>query len=204
MTNSTAPPASKRRVLIVEDDTLVGIGLRAQLEKLGHEVVGQAGNAAESRALFRDKRPDVVLMDIRLQEADGIALAAELLEERRCPMVIISAYGDRELVDRASAAGVFGYLIKPVATEGLQAQIEVAVHRFQQQEELVRENQTLAQTLETRKLVERAKGIFMRRMKLDEAEAHRRLQTESQKRRISIADLAKRVIESEDLLGGKR
>ena len=204
MTDSTASSAPKRRVLIVEDDTLVGIGLRAQLEKLGHEVVGQAGNAAESKALYHDKRPDVVLMDIRLEDADGIALAGELLDERRCPMVIVSAYGDKELVDRASAAGVFGYLIKPVTTEGLQAQIEVAVHRFQQQENLLRENQALAQNLETRKLVERAKGIFMRRMNLDEAEAHRRLQSESQKRRINIADLAKRIIESEELLGGKQ
>ena len=204
MSNSAPPPASKRRVLIVEDDTLVGIGLRAQLEKLGHEAVGQAGNTAEAKALYHGKRPDVVLMDIRLEGADGIALAAELLNERRCPMVIISAYGDKELVDRASAAGVFGYLIKPVTTEGLQAQIEVAVHRFQQQENLLRENQALTQNLETRKLVERAKGIFMRRMNLDEAEAHRRLQSESQKRRINIADLAKRVIESEDLLGGKQ
>ena len=204
MNNSAPSPASRRRVLIVEDDTLVGIGLRAQLEKLGHEVVGQAGNAAESKALYRDKRPDVVLMDIRLEDADGIALAAELLNERGSPMVIVSAYGDKELVDRASAAGVFGYLIKPVTTEGLQAQIEVAVHRFQQQENLLRENLALAQNLETRKLVERAKGIFMRRMNLDEAEAHRRLQSESQKRRINIADLAKRVIESEELLGGKQ
>jgi len=204
MTNEASPPDWKRRVLIVEDDTLVGMGLRAQLEKLGHEVVGQAGNAAESKLLYHHKRPEVVLLDIRLDGTDGIALATELLHQRRCPMVVVSAYGDKELVDRASAAGVFGYLIKPVATEGLQAQIEVAVRRFEQQEQLIREKESLTQTLETRKLVERAKGIFMRRMNLDEAEAHRRLQHESQKRRISLADLAKRVIESEELLGGKQ
>lgn len=118
-------------------------------------------------------------------------------------MVILSAYGDKSLVDRASAAGVFGYLIKPVSTEGLQAQIEVAVQRFKAQEQLIAEKETLAQSLEARKLVERAKGIFMKRMNLSEPEAHRRLQQESQKRRISIADLAKRVIESEELLGGQ-
>jgi response regulator NasT len=142
-------------------------------------------------------------MDIRLDDTDGITLAGELLQERRCPMVILSAYGDKSLVDRASAAGVFGYLIKPVSTEGLQAQIEVAVQRFKAQEQLIAEKETLTQSLESRKLVERAKGIFMKRMNLSEPEAHRRLQQESQKRRISIADLAKRVIESEELLGGK-
>jgi len=195
--------AGKRRVMIVEDDTLVGMGLRAQLEKLGHGVVGQAANGPEAQALYREQQPDIVLMDIRLEDTDGITLAGQLLAERRCPMIILSAYGDRELVERAGNTGVFGYLIKPVTPEGLQAQMEVAVRRFQQQEQLIKEKDTLAQTLETRKLVEKAKGIFMKRLSLDEAEAHRRLQLESQKRRISIADLAKRVIESEELLGGK-
>ena len=200
----TPGAVGKRRILIVEDDTLVGMGLRSQLEKLGHEVVGQASGAAEGKELYREHKPDVVLMDIRLDGTDGITLAIELLSERACPMVILSAYGDKELVERASAAGVFGYLIKPVTAEGLQAQIEVAIRRFQEQQKLIAEKETLSQTLETRKLVERAKGIFMKRMSLDEAEAHRRLQLESQKRRISIADLAKRVIESEELLGGSK
>jgi response regulator NasT len=202
MENQSQHGVGKLRVLIVEDDTLVGMGVRSQLEKLGHQVIGHASTAAEAKAIYCEHQPDIVLMDIRLDGIDGIALAAELLGERRCPMVILSAYGDKELVERAGAAGVFGYLIKPVTIEGLQAQIEVAVRRFQAQEQLIDEKNSLAQTLETRKLVEKAKGIFMKRMKLDEAEAHRRLQQESQKRRISLAELAKRVIESEQLLGG--
>lgn len=204
MITPSPAPGSTRRVLIVEDDTLVGMGLRAQLEKLGHNVVGQAASSTEATLLYREQRPDVVLMDIHLDDSDGITLACELLKERHCPMVIVSAYGDKELVERSTVAGVFGYLIKPVTAEGLQAQIEVAVARFQQQEQLFHEKEILAQTLETRKLVERAKGIFMKRMGLDEPEAHRRLQQESQKRRMSLADLAKRVIESEELLGGKQ
>ena len=203
VSNQSSGPAGKRRVLVVEDDTLVGMGLRAQLEKLGHSVVGQAANSAEAQALYREKQPDIVLMDIRLDDTDGITLAGQLLNERRCPMIILSAYGDKELVERASNTGVFGYLIKPVTPEGLAAQMEVAARRFEQQQQLVKENETLAQTLETRKLVERAKGIFMKRMNLEEAEAHRRLQLESQKRRMSIAELARKVIESEELLGGK-
>lgn len=202
MTNPSAAGLSRRRVLIVEDDTLVGMGLRTQLEKLGHEVVGQASGAAEAESIYQSENPDVVLVDIRLQDTDGIALATRLLEQRRTPMVILSAHGDNELIERASAAGVFGYLIKPVTAEGIGAQIEVAIHRFAQQEQLIREKDALAQTLEARKLIERAKGIFMKRMNLDEPEAHRRLQLESQKRRITLAELAKRVIESEELLGG--
>ena len=192
----------KRRVLIVEDDTLVGMGLKAQLERLGHSVIGQASTAPEAMALYREHKPDIVLLDIRLDDADGIDVAGQLLKERRAPMIIISAYSDKDLIDRASAAGVFGYLIKPANAEALQAQMEVAVRRFDEQERLTAEKRELEQTLETRKLIERAKGIFMKRLGLDEPEAHRRLQQESQKRRMNIAELAKRVIESEEMLGG--
>ncbi|HWE04783.1 MAG TPA: response regulator [Tepidisphaeraceae bacterium] len=192
----------RRRVLIVEDDTLVGLGVRDQVEKLGHEVIGQASTAAGAEKFYRENRPDVVLMDIRLDGADGISLATELLKVRRCPMVILSAFGDKELIDRATSAGVFGYLIKPVSIESLSAQIEVAIKRFDEHESLIVEKEKLTQLLETRKLVEKAKGIFMKHFKLDEAEAHKRLQQESQKRRISLPDLAKKIIESEDILGG--
>lgn len=201
--NETRPPATTaRRVLIVEDETLVGMGLKKDLERLGHTVVSQASNADEARREFRDKQPDVVLMDIRLDGADGIELAAELLKERRAPIIMLSAYSEQQLIERAGAAGVFGYLIKPASVEGLQAQIEVACRRFQEHEKVVAEKQELATTLETRKLVEKAKGIFMRRLNLDEPEAHKRLQQESQKRRISIGELARKIIESEELLGG--
>lgn len=197
-----ASPAG-RKVLIVEDDTLVGLGLRSQLEKFGHDVIAQAATIEEALALYRAHKPDFVLLDIRLGSEDGIDLAGQLLKERRCPMVVLSAYSDRALIERATAAGVFGYLIKPVSAEALQAQIEVVSQRFLEHENLSREKESLAQTLETRKLVERAKGIFMKRLQLDESEAHRKLQQESQRRRIGLAELAKRVIESEELLGGQ-
>ena len=204
MTNASQPSAAvgKRRALIVEDETLVGMGLRNDLERIGHTVIAQAANAEEARRQFRETAPDLVLMDIRLGADDGIELAAELLRERRCPMIVLSAYSEQGLIERAGDAGVFGYLIKPVSVEGLKAQIEVAVRRFEEHEKVRQEKDELAQTLETRKLVERAKGVFMRRLNLDEAEAHKRLQQESQKRRMSIGDLAKKIIESEELLGG--
>lgn len=191
-----------RRVLIVEDDTLIGLGLKTHLEKLGHRVVGQAATIEEATRFFKAERPDLLLVDVRLDGGDGIALVAQLLKERRVPAIVISAFSERELIERASAAGVFGYLIKPASAEALDAQIQVAVQRFAEQERLLQENVALTQTLEERKVVERAKGIFMRRLNLDEPEAHKRLQQESQKRRIPMADLARRIIESEEMLGG--
>lgn len=197
------PSFAPRHVLIVEDDTLVGMGLRSQLEKLGHQVVGQAATAAEAQALFRGAKPDVVLLDIRLDGADGIELARTLSAERRCPMLIVTAFSDRELIERAGLAGVFGYLIKPVSAESLSAQLEIAIQRFEEHEQAIAQRDQATRALEDRKLIERAKGIFMRRLKLDEPEAHRRLQQESQKRRIALADLARKIIESEELLGGE-
>ena len=190
------------RILIVEDETIVGMGHRSQLSKLGHSVVGQAGTPTEARMMYLDKQPDLVLLDIRLGEADGLELAAELLKERRCPMIVVSAFSDQPLIARAAEVGVFGYLIKPITPEGLSAQIEVALQRFRDQERLRLEKDHLAQTLEARKFVEKAKGIFMKRLNLDEPEAHKRLQAESQKRRISLSELCKKIIESEEILGG--
>jgi two-component system, response regulator PdtaR len=201
-TATSAAAPQKRRVMIVEDDTLVGMGLRKQLDRLGHTVVAHAASAAEAMILFEGSRPDIVLMDIRLDGSDGIELAGRLLAKRRLPMIIISAFSDRALIERAGEAGVFGYLIKPISGESLAAQLEVAVRRFAEHEQLAEQNRQLTQTLENRKLVERAKGIFMRRLNLDEPEAHKRLQQESQKRRMTIGELAKKIIESEELLGG--
>lgn len=187
------------RVLLVEDDTLVGIGIKAQLQKLGHSFVGQAATASQARKLFMERAVDLVLMDIRLGEADGLTLAQQLLAERRVPMIVISAYSDPELIARAVDVGVFGYLIKPVSAESLQAQIEVAMRRALDHEALRAQRDELAQTLEARKFVEKAKGILMKRFALDENDAHRRLQKEAQKRRINIGEMARRVIESEEL-----
>lgn len=199
-------PASRtrngtRNVLIVEDNSFIALGLRGDVEQLGHRVVGMAADADEARQLFRERGPDLVLMDIRLGKDDGIELTRELYSERAVPVVIVSAFSDAELVARAAEVGVFGYLVKPVAPDSLRVQIAVAVRRFDESQALQRENAQLMQRLETRKLIEKAKGILMKRLNLDEETAHRRLQLESQKRRINITETAKRVIESEKVLG---
>ena len=194
--------SSTKRTLIVEDDTLVGIGLRSHLEKLGHSVVGQAADAGQAITMYHDEKPDLVLLDIRLDHDDGIQLATHLMSERRCPMIVVSAFSDSSLIQRAAEAGVYGYLVKPVTREALAAQIQVAVSRFSETEQLRQEKDGLQEAFETRKLVDRAKGILMKRLSLDEPTAHRRLQAESQKRRVSMAEIARKVIESEKLLGG--
>jgi two-component system, response regulator PdtaR len=178
------------------------MGLQDQLTRLGHSVVGQAKSAADALDQFRELEPDLMLVDVRLDGGDGIDLARQCQEIRRVPMIVISAFSDAELLRRAAEAGVFGYLIKPVEQGQLAAQLEMSLHRFREAEQLRLEKEQLITSLETRKLVERAKGIFMRRLDLDEPEAHKRLQQESQKRRISLAELAKKIIESEELLGG--
>ncbi len=189
------------RVLIVEDDTFVGMAMRGALEKAGHVVVGQAARPSEAAAIYRDQRPDLVLLDICLADnSDGLAVAEELMAIRRCPMIIVSAYSDGAMIERAGMAGVFGYLIKPVSDRSLQAQIEVAIRRFAEAEELRDVNERLIQHQETRRLVERAKAILMKRAGLAEDDAHRRLQQESQKRRMNLADLCRRIIESDEVM----
>lgn len=202
MTQRGSVARSALRTMIVEDDTLVGMGLEAQIQRLGHELIGRATNVDAARELFTEHHPQLVLMDIRLDDTDGLELAEQLLASRRVPMIIISAYSDAELIRRAVDIGVFGYLIKPVTTETLAAQIEVAVSRFKENQQLHADKQSLTDALESRKIIERAKGILMKRVNLSEVDAHRRLQQESQKRRIPIADLARKIVDSEELLGG--
>jgi response regulator NasT len=192
----------KLRILMVEDDTLVGLGQQVVIERLGHEVIGRARTADEALEMYRADLPDLVLLDIRLDDSDGLIVAEAMLNEHRRPIIIISAYSDPQLLERAGRAGVFGYLIKPISEPALAAQIRVAMDRFNERQKLVEEKDELARTLESRKLVERAKGILMKRLSLDEPAAHRKLQLESQKRRLSINDLARKIIESEELLGG--
>lgn len=188
--------------LLVEDDTLVGIGLKNQLESLGVRVAAQAASAAEANKLYAIHKPDLLLVDIRLGNDDGLALAQQLQQQHPSAVVVISAYSDQELISRASQIGAFGYLVKPVARESLAAQLEVAFQRFLDNRRLTEQNKHLSETLETRKLMDRAKGVLMKRLSIDEPSAHRRLQQESQRRRVAMPDLCRKIIESEELLGG--
>jgi len=185
---------ARRTVMIVEDETLVGMGMARQLADIGYAVVGQAVSSSEAMSMFDAHRPDIALIDIRLGEDDGIEVAKQLTAKRRVPMIIVSAHSDAATVARAAEAEVYGYLIKPPTNQSMAAQLEVAVRRFDDYEKL-------SLTLENRKLIEKAKGVLMKRAGLDEPAAHRKLQSESQKRRLGIVDLAKKIIETDSILG---
>src|SRR5262245_53019204 len=132
------------RVLIVEDDTFVGGQIEACLQRLGHRMVGQPSHEAQAMQQFAESSPDLVIMDVRLDKTDGIDLTGKLLAQRAVPVVIVSAFSDDELVKRAAAAGVFGYLVKPVNDRSLAAAIAVAIGRFNETVHLQKQNQELA------------------------------------------------------------
>ena len=192
---------SKVRVLICEDEGLTALRLQASLTKMGYEVVGEARDGEEAVAAAARLKPDAILMDIRMPEVDGVNAIGMIRQERPTAIVMITAYNERELVDAALKAGASGYLVKPVSDEQIEPALKVALSRFGELSDLRGELTDLKQALEARKLVERAKGIFMRRFQLAEDEAYQRLQKLSRDRRQSLKDTAQQVIAAVELLG---
>jgi AmiR/NasT family two-component response regulator len=194
-------PERKTRVLICEDEGLIALRLQKSLTRLGYEVVGEAANGEEAVAAAARLKPDAILMDIRMPKMDGITATARIMAERPTAIVMITAYSERELVDAAIQAGASGYLVKPVSDDQIQPALQVAIGRFGELSDLRGELSDMKQALEARKLVERAKGILMRRFQLQEDEAYRRLQKMSRDRRQPLKDTAEQVIAAAELLG---
>jgi response regulator NasT len=194
-------PGKKARVLICEDEGLTVLRLKKALTNLGYEVVGEAKNGEEAVALAAQLQPDAILMDIRMPKLDGIAATEQIMSARPTAIVMITAYSERELVDAALRAGASGYLVKPVSDEQIEPALAVALSRFSELRELSGEVSDLKEALEARKLVERAKGILMRRQSLPEDEAYRWLQKASRDRRQSLKQTAEQVIAAAELLG---
>lgn len=192
---------AKVRVLICEDEGLTALRLRASMTNLGYEVVGEARDGEEAVAEAARLKPDAILMDIRMPKLDGIAATERIVEARPTAIVMITAYNERDLVDAALRAGASGYLVKPVSDEQIEPALKVALSRFGELNDLRGELSDLKEALEARKVVERAKGIFMRRFQLAEDEAYRRLQKLSRDRRQSLRDTAQQVIAAMELLG---
>lgn len=188
------------RILVAEDDSLVALDLVEGLQGLGHEVVGSAATGTEAVRLARQLSPDLVMLDIKMPELDGLEAAAQITAIRPVPIIILSAHSNAELIERAAHLGVLAYLIKPVDVRELETTIRVAMSRFHEFQALRREIADLKEALETRKLVERAKGILMRRRNWTEEEAFRRLQKESQNQNRKIADIAQAIIAADSLL----
>ncbi|HIC93583.1 MAG TPA: response regulator [Anaerolineae bacterium] len=185
----------RTRVIVADDESIIRMDLREMLTNLGYLVVGEAGDGRSAVNLARELRPDVVIMDIKMPGGiDGIDAAKILTEERIAPVVLLTAYSQRELVERAKEAGVVGYIVKPFRESDLVPAIEVALARFAEFRALEKEVGNLKEALETRKLVDRAKGILMDTQGLTEAEAFRRIQKMSMNTRKPMKEVAEAII----------
>jgi len=187
------------RVLIAEDETIIRLDLRDLLVRAGLEVVAEARDGEEAVALARSERPDVAIMDVKMPKLDGIEAARRILEEAPLPIVMLTAYGQQELVARAVEAGVFGYLVKPFREADLLPAIHTARARHEELTALREEADSLADALAARKAIERAKGLLMAREGLSEPEAFARLRKASQVSGRPLRVIAEAVV---DTLGG--
>jgi len=188
--------AERIRVIIADDESIIRMDLREMLTNLGYLVVGEVGDGRSAVNLARELRPDIVIMDIKFEgeEFDGIDAARLLTEERISPVLLLTAYSQRELVMRAREAGVVGYLVKPFREADLVPAIEVALARFAEFRTVEEQVGDLEEALETRKFVDRAKGILMDTQGLSEAEAFRRIQKMSMNTRKPMKDVAEAII----------
>jgi response regulator NasT len=168
------------RILIAEDETIIRLDLRDLLERSGFEVCAEAKDGEEAVELARSERPDLAILDVKMPRLDGIEAARRMLEERPLPIVMLTAYGQGELVARAVEAGVFGYLVKPFREQDLLPAIETARARHEELSALRDEAESLAEALAARKAIERAKGLLMEKEGLSEPEAFARLRKASQ------------------------
>jgi AmiR/NasT family two-component response regulator len=173
-------PAAPLRILVAEDETIIRLDLKETLERAGHVVCAEARDGEEAVALARSEKPDLAVLDVKMPRVDGIEAARRILAERPIPIVMLTAYGQDELVARAVEAGVFGYLVKPFRETDLLPAMETARVRHAELETLRAEAESLAEALATRKVVERAKGLLMEREGLSEQGAFTRLQRASQ------------------------
>jgi response regulator NasT len=193
---------SAKRVLVVGDGAEAK-RLKEKLASAGYDVVGTAATAASAAKLFKSKEPEVLVLNLASGSMEVARSIPQLFDARRCPIIAVCDAPVQECVDTACAAGACGFLVGPVSGEALSAQIQVSIARFNALEQVIREKAQIAQDLEARKYVDRAKAILIKRAGLTEPEAHRRLQQESQTRRTPISEVARRIVEADELLREK-
>ena len=182
------------RILIADNESIIRMDLKELLEEAGHEVVGEAADGLKAVELTRKLKPDLVIMDIKMPEMDGIAAAKMISNEKLAPVLLLTAYSQKEIVEKAKDSGVLAYLVKPVKESNLFPAMEIALSRFKEYMEIEQELLDLRNSLETRKILGRAKGMLMDAYNLSEQEAFRRIQQYSMAKRKSIREVAEAII----------
>ncbi|QGK70656.1 response regulator [Allosaccharopolyspora coralli] len=193
-----AVPSAGRRVLVAEDEALIRLDLVEMLREEGYEVVGEAGDGEQAVSMADELRPDLVILDIKMPKKDGIEAASNIAGERIAPVVILTAFSQRDLVERARDAGAMAYLVKPFAKKDLVPAVELAVSRFAETNALEAEVADLSERLETRKTIEKAKGLLMSKHNLSEPESFRWLQRTAMDRRTTMKVVAQAVLDNLD------
>jgi len=187
-----APP---RRVVVAEDESLIRMDIVEILTDNGFDVVGEAGDGEAAVQLATELRPDLVVMDVKMPKLDGISAAERLSKNHIAPVVLLTAFSQKELVERASEAGALAYVVKPFTPNDLLPAVEIALARYQQIIALESEVADLAERFETRKLVDRAKGLLNEKMGLSEPEAFRWIQKASMDRRLTMHEVAQTIVD---------
>ena len=182
------------RIVVALDEALIRLDLAEMLAELGYDVVGQASDGEQAVALVHEHRPDVVIMDVKMPVLDGISAAEQIGKERIAPVIMLTAFSQKELVERARDAGVMAYIVKPFTQADLAPAVDIATSRWAELKALEGEIADLGERLETRKAVDRAKGILMTRLKLSEADAFRWIQKTAMDRRLGMREVADAVI----------
>ena len=182
------------RVLIVDDESLIRMDLRDIIESCGHEVVAEGTNGVEALALCKKHKPDIILMDVKMPELDGIEAARQIGFHHEAPVVLLTSYSQQDLIDKARDSGVYGYLIKPVREEQLVPTLEMAIGRYKSDAQLREKMAELEQSLEDRKIIQKGTGILMELYSISEVEAYNRIRTLSMNKQISIIETCNLII----------
>jgi len=193
--SAPAPEPVGRRAVVAEDEALIRMDIVETLQEGGYDVVGEAANGEEAIAVARALKPDVVVMDIKMPVMDGITAAETIVRERLAPVVLLTAFSQTELVERARDAGAMAYVVKPFTPADLLPAVEIARSRHAEMRALELEIADISERMETRKRVERAKGLLMENMQLNEPEAFRWIQKTSMDRRLTMREVADAVLE---------